>query len=489
MTTRLSTRLTIYYVVSIAVILTGFSAVLYGMATKHLYRQVDERIESALNTLTAAAEIGPEGVTWEPEERRLSFGRRSLEGRLSWRIADERGERIDGSATGEIDHILARVGSVNGPPRRSASLTDNTGVRWRTMSRRLERPKTDAEDSRDEDPSGDVHNALVLSAGTSLDGVQTDLRNLALTLTGLSLAVWTLALVAGQRLCGIALRPLTEMADAAHAIGGDEPGRRLPAPETDDELGELGRSFNALLDRLGESLERQQRFTGDASHQLGTPLTAIQGHVDLALRFDRAPEEYRRVLTLVRSKTRHLRQIVDGLMFLSRADAEARRPALERIALAPWLREYIAAWSNPRRSDVIYESDGAEACHACVHPPLLGELLNNLLDNAAKYSPAKTPILVRLSHQADQVFFSVSDRGSGIDRSDLSSIFDPFFRAESARIQGSHGLGLGLSVAARIAAVFGGRITVSSAAGEGATFSVQLPASDAADVAASFDSA
>ena len=97
----------------------------------------------------------------------------------------------------------------------------------------------------------------------------------SLTLAGLSLAVWTLALVAGRRLCRIALRPLTEMADAAHAIGGDEPGRRLPAPATEDELGELGRSFNAILDRLGESLERQQRFTGDASHQLGTPLTAL----------------------------------------------------------------------------------------------------------------------------------------------------------------------------------------------------------------------
>ena len=87
----------------------------------------------------------------------------------------------------------------------------------------------------------------------------------------------------GRRLCRIALRPLTDMAAAAHAIGGDEPRSRLPTPESDDELAELGRSFNALLDRLGESLERQQRFTGDASHQLRTPLTSLQGQVDLAL--------------------------------------------------------------------------------------------------------------------------------------------------------------------------------------------------------------
>jgi two-component system, OmpR family, sensor kinase len=478
MTMRLGVRLTVYYVSSIAVILAGFSVALYAVVAKHLYGQVDERIESALNTLAAAAEIGPEGVTWEPEERSLSFGHRTFEGRFAWRVADERGERIDGSATGEIDRMFARLSARDGPMRRVVSFSDESGVGWRAVSRRLDRPQSGGPAPPSVESDHDLHKALILSAGTSLDGVRTNLRNLAMTLAGLSLAVWTLALITGRRLCRLALRPLTEMADAAHAIGGDEPGRRLPAPATDDELGELGRSFNALLDRLGESLERQQRFTGDASHQLGTPLTAIQGHVDLALRLDRSPEEYRRVLTLVRSKTRHLRQIVDGLMFLSRADAEARRPALERVSLDAWLRDHIAAWPDPRRSDIVYESDGPEDCHACVHPPLLGELLNNLLDNAAKYSPTHTPIRVRLSHQDDEVAFSVSDAGPGIDQADLPSIFDPFFRTETARIRGSHGLGLGLSVAARIAAVFGGRITASSIPGQGATFSVNLPKSD-----------
>jgi two-component system, OmpR family, sensor kinase len=478
MTAPLGVRLTVYYVFSIAVILAGFSVALYAVAAKHLYRQVDERIEAALNTLVAAAEIGPEGVTWEPEERSLSFGRRTFEGRFFWRVADERGKRIDGSATGEIDRILARLGAQAGPTRRFSSFTDLAGVAWRAVSRRLDQPRAESEGTRSAAPMPGAQSALILGAGTSLDGVRTNLRNLALTLAGLSLAVWTLALVSGRRLCRIALRPLTKMADAAHAIGGDEPGRRLPATGTNDELGELGRSFNALLDRLGESLERQQRFAGDASHQLGTPLTALQGQVDLALRQDRSPEEYRRVLTVVRSKTRHLRQIVDGLMFLSRADAEARRPSLERVALDAWLREHIAAWPNARRSDVVYESNGVRACHALVHPLLLGELMNNLLDNAAKYSPPQTPIRVKLEHQNDQVSLSVSDEGPGIDQADLPSIFDPFFRAEAARIRGSNGLGLGLSVAARIAVVFDGQITVSSAPGQGATFSVILPESD-----------
>ena len=111
-----------------------------------------------------------------------------------------------------------------------------------------------------------------------------------------------------------------------------------------------------------------------------------------------------------------------------------------------------------------------------VHRPLLGELLNNLLDNAAKYSPPHTPIKVTLSRHNGAVRFSVSDTGPGIDRNDLPSVFEPFFRTEAARLRGANGIGLGLSVASRIAAVFGGRITVDSKPGEGSTFSVELPA-------------
>ena len=352
------------------------------------------------------------------------------------------------------------------------------------MTRRLDRPRPDGDDSQLVDPSPGKHNALVLGVAASLEGSRADAPQLlSMTLTGLSLAVWTLALVTGRRLRRAhALRPLTEMADAAHAISGDDAGGRLPTPGTDDELGELGRSINALLDRLGESLEQQQRFTGDASHQLGTPLTALQGHVDLVLRQDRSPEEYRRVLTVFQSKTRHLRQIVDGLMFLSRADAEARRLKLEQILLdQAWLRpEYLeAGWlQRSRRSDLTFKSDGPSSHPVRVHPPLLGELLNNLLDNAAKYGPPGTPITVRLTRHDDGLSISVSDEGPGIDPADLPNVFDPFFRAEGTRIRGTTGIGLGLSVAARIAAVFGARIIADSVPGLGSTFTVTLPESD-----------
>jgi two-component system, OmpR family, sensor kinase len=104
---RLSTRLSLFFLGALALVLLGFSATLYAMASRYLHRQVDERLEAVLNTLAAAAEVGPDGVEWEPRQRSLSFGRRTLEGPFSWQVADEQGERLDGSSSGEQDLFLA----------------------------------------------------------------------------------------------------------------------------------------------------------------------------------------------------------------------------------------------------------------------------------------------------------------------------------------------------------------------------------------------
>ena len=472
---KLGTRLACYSLASLAAVLVGFSIALYVLVSQHLHRQSHERLESALNTLMAAAEVGPDGVEWEPRERTLSFGRLIPEGGFAWRVGDERGRRIDGSAMGEIDEALAQLGTGDGPSRRAGFHLGDAGAGWCAMTLKLARPRTDAAPPL----AWGRHEALVFAAATSMGGARATLRNLALTLAALSLAIWTVALFLGGRLCRVALRPVAAMAQAAHEIGGDNPTHRLPTPGSGDELDELGRSFNALLDRLAESLERQQRFAGDASHQLRTPLTAIKGHVEVALRQDRSPDEYRRVLGVVLTRSRHLCQIVDGLMFLTRADAEAMRPSMEWFVIDEWLGSYLDAWADPRQGDLIREVERAAGVRVRAHLPLLAELLGNLLDNAAKHSPPGSAIRVGLERQGEEVALSVADEGSGIDPADLPRIFDPFFRAETSRIGGLVGTGLGLSVAARIAAVLGGRLQVASEVGRGSRFTLFLPAGEA----------
>ncbi len=476
---RLRTRLSWFFLGALGLVLLGFSTTLYLLASTYLHRQIDERLDAALNTLTAAAESAPDGVEWDPRERNLTFGRRTIAGPFFWRVGDGRGVRVDGSSTGAMDRLLvASSGGADGGTR-PQTVEGPDGEMWRVQHRRLG-PPPKVSDDEDRPEEGEGHDgkypALILSTAVSLEGVRATLRNLGLVLVVLSIVLWALALLCGRWLSGRALRPLSTMAEAAHAIGGDEVQQRLPVPRTADELEELGRSFNALLDRVQESFERQRRFTGDASHQLRTPLTAIQGEVDLALRQPRDTDEYRRVLALIQRKTRHLRQIVESLLFLARADGESFAPRLETVDLECWLRSHIEVWNESRgKGEVGLEIEPDGPLWVKAQPSLLGELLNNLLDNARKYSAPGSPIVVSARRDDQSVRLDVEDQGIGIDDEEIPRLFEPFYRSNDARQRGSKGLGLGLSVALRLARSFGGTIEVESRRGRGSRFTLRLP--------------
>jgi signal transduction histidine kinase len=241
-------------------------------------------------------------------------------------------------------------------------------------------------------------------------------------------------------------------------------------------LEELSRAFNGLLERLHESFERQRRFTGDASHQLRTPLTAMLGQIEVALRRDRPSEEYQRVLNLIHRQANRLRQIVEMLLFLAHADAEAKLPHLETLNLAGWLSEHLQSWSeHPRQDDLRMENASDTPLLVTVHPALLGQLVDNLLDNAFKHSERGTVVALRLWREQEAICLAVIDAGGGISPEDLPHVFEPFYRSSKARRLGIGGVGLGLAVVHRIAAVFGGSIGVKSELGKGSCFLLQLP--------------
>lgn len=474
---KLRTRLLLFFQGALAVVLVGFSASLYVLASKHLHHQADERLDSALNTLAAAAEVTAAGVEWEPEERSLSFGRRAVESGLVWRVADDTGQRVDGAGV-DAERPLDLPQGVSPPTRRPLTMGESAGGRWRVMYRRLtalDRRETDpAPEEGNQPAAGRIYPALWLATGVSLDGLYETLNWLALVLTGLSLGLWLAMLALGGRLCRRALRPVSAMADAAHEIGGEHPDRRLPLPATGDELDDLGRSFNALLSRLQESFERQRRFTGDASHQLRTPLTTMLGNVDLALKQRRTPEEYERTLTLVQRKARQMRGMIEALLFLARADAESLHPELGPLDLGSWLTEYLEArHDSGRGSDIRLEIDQGVPKVVRAHSSLLGDLLENLLENAARYSDPGTPIVVQLAGDSTSASITVTDRGIGVEDSDIPHLFEPFYRSQAARGRAASGVGLGLSIAQRLARALGATIEVSSRPGEGSAFTIR----------------
>ena len=322
----------------------------------------------------------------------------------------------------------------------------------------------------------------MLAAWASLEPVESEIRSLAATLPLLSLVLWALAAGIGRHFGRRALAPLTVMAESARTMPFDD--CRLPSPGTRDELEDFARSFNGLLDRLHVALERQKQFTGQASHQLRTPLAALIAAIEVARRRPRTVEEHERVLDRLHDDAVRLWRVVEALLFLARAEAEAGLPDLERLDLAAWAAEQLRAWNgHERAADLRFEGSDKDPLWTQAHRPLLGQLLDNLIENACKYSGPDTPIIVRVWREPDVVALAVEDRGCGISPEDLPHVFEPFYRADSARQLGHAGVGLGLAVARRIATTHGGTITANSTPGSGCRFVVRLPQAPAQEVA------
>jgi signal transduction histidine kinase len=442
-----------FFLVALAVVLAGFSAALYLLAHSYLHRQVEERLATALDTLTAVVEVDPDGLDWEPAEHHLTLGQDPSPEQARWVVRDGYGRLVERSANLRPDDPLAGEEGEGGP--------------WLAL-RRVVRSEVPAAPGK--------HAALVLTVGVSAEPAEATLRRLAVALASLSAGVWLLAALAGRWLARRALAPVTGMAAAARALTPDHPAGRLPDPGTGDELDDLQRAFNDLLCRLHEALERQRRFTGDASHQLRTPLTAMLGQVEVALRRDRPPGEYREVLARVRAQAGHLHRIVEALLFLARADAEVCLDACEVADLREALPAATARWSgHARAGDLRTEVVAGGPFLARAQPLLLGQLLDNLIDNAFKYSEPGRPVVLRLRREGGAVALDVEDAGRGIAGDELAHVFEPFYRSPESRRLGLPGVGLGLAMVQRIAAALGGTVTVKSTEGAGSRFTLTLP--------------
>jgi heavy metal sensor kinase len=466
----LTTRLSLFFLGALAVVLLGFSLALYWLAYRHLHQQVDARLVAALDTLAAAVDHEPDGLDWDIHEKHLLLGQETAADVVRWEVRDADGRVMDRSGNlAQAGAALVEAGAADLSGNDSAIIYQG-GHDWQ-YHRRVIHARSLA------DPNGVVgparHDKLIIVAALSLEPTEGTLRWLGIVLVSLCGAVWVGAALTGRWLCRGALAPLTRMAAVAQNMEATDLGQRLPDPGTADELGELHLAFNGLLDRLQEAFERQRRFAGDASHQLRTPLTAMLGQVEVALRRPRQPQEYHQTLQLVKDEANHLRQIVEALLFLARADADAGLARLELVDLPAWVTEHMALWKQHRRAGDLR----LEVCHNAMvrgQPLLLGQLLNNLLDNACKYTDAGTSIRVAVECEGSEVTMSVEDEGPGIAEADLPHVFEPFYRSATARRQGKSGVGLGLAMASRIATAFGGSLTVSSQPGHGCRFALHL---------------
>jgi signal transduction histidine kinase len=459
-------RVSAFFLIAMAATLTAFAVVLYVLIDQTLATEFDSHLDNVLHILSAAVEVEDDDVKWEPNDHTIRTGADEGEDAVRWGIYGD-GSLIDKSKNA----TAADITDLNKLAATEDESPEETGD-WIAKEMELEAP--DPKPPSEREPSKEFSKIRVVVARSNSELFHT-LHRVGLVLLALTAGTITLIAVIGRWYCMKALKPVQTMAAIARSVTHADFSVRLPLPEHRDELADLSAAFNSLLEQLQVAFERQQRFTGDAAHQLRTPLTVLKGQIDVALRRPRSSEDYAGTMQLLRGQAVEMQQIVEGLLYLARSEGDTNLPAFEEDDIARWLTNRAARWrENERGGDLIVNVP--EGLRLATSWELMGQLLDNLVSNAFKYSSPGAPVTVSVSHRDNSVVFDVEDRGIGMSAEDLTAIYEPFFRSAAARQSGVSGTGLGLPIAHRISQALGGRLECTSTLGEGSRFRFVIPA-------------
>ena len=285
-------------------------------------------------------------------------------------------------------------------------------------------------------------------------------------------AVMVLGGVLAYFVSGHALKPLHSFAAQVEKV---EPNNLTDMKITEEVLPEFrqfSRSFNQMLDRLDEGFTAQRQFTGNAAHELRTPLALMQARIELfAAEHPSMPPETAEFLTLLREQTERLTQMTKTLLEMSALQSVPRN---DRIQLAPMMEEILTDLAPlAEKNGITLTCDGDGAMTGS--DGLLYRLLFNLTENAIKYNRPGGTVRLTVQEEAARLVIRVADTGCGIPESYRESIFQPFFRVDKSRSREYGGVGLGLSLVWAIAELHGGSVCVEDSSEAGTTIAVQLP--------------
>jgi signal transduction histidine kinase len=288
-----------------------------------------------------------------------------------------------------------------------------------------------------------------------------------------------LAALAGQTIAKRALRPLEQMTTRAERITAMNLGDRLEVTNPHDELGNMARVFNHLLERLEHAFRQLQRFTADASHELRTPLAAIRTISEVALEQQTNTEGYREALGNVLEESSHLNQTVDALLLLARAESTAYGSAEPVFVFRDLIIEVVAlleVLGVERGVQIVEEHPELADIEVHADRGLMRIALMNVLHNALKFSPENCRITITFAQPlASCLQITIRDEGPGIAPGEHVKVFDRFFTSNVKAAVNVSGVGLGLSIAKLIVERTGGCIRFDEKFHHGAKCLIDLP--------------
>jgi heavy metal sensor kinase len=316
---------------------------------------------------------------------------------------------------------------------------------------------------------------LTVQVGRPLEAFDHASGELLATLTSVGALTLLVTMAGGYFLARRALAPVFRMSRTADEISAERLHRRIPIDNPNDELGALGATFNRVIERLERSFVEIQRFTGDAAHELRTPLAVMRNEAEIALRSARSPEEYARVIENLLEEINGLSRLADRLLFLHRNDAGLHVAKREPIAVDQVLRDVVANMQLVAEYKGVGLTLQADGVWAVGDDAFLRRMLYNVLDNAIKYTASGGTVTITCRNKGGRARVSVQDSGVGIAPEHLPHVFDRFYRADPSRT-GESGAGLGLAITRALVKNLGGTIELRSEPGVGTTVLLEFPA-------------
>ena len=315
-----------------------------------------------------------------------------------------------------------------------------------------------------------------VQTGISLKKSMVLLANFRTRLLLLAPIAILLAAAGGHFMSRKALRPVAALAAEAQRINDRNLDKRLPVPRANDEISDLSRTLNQMLERIDKAFATIRTFTGNASHELRTPISLFRTEIEVALNRPRSAGEYREVLQRLQVETIRMTSLMESLLSLARADGGAETIALSPIRIADLLRQAEETWTLRMKNTMLdfgVEAPDEDLC-ALGDTQSIPRLLSILLENACKYTPPGGSVKLRAEVDGTRIVLAVEDTGIGIAPEHLPRIFDRFYRGVPTGKSVRTGSGLGLALAKWIAERHGTQLSVRSLQGHGSLFSFGL---------------
>lgn len=268
-----------------------------------------------------------------------------------------------------------------------------------------------------------------------------------------------------------AIAPVHQLIRTASGIGDSNINTRLPLPPNEDEIYHLAKTINELLNRIETSIEQQRQFTADASHEIRTPLAAMRGTLEILLRKQREPAQYQEKIKEVINQSDRLNQLLEQLLQLARIESGFVKK--ERVMLYQLVNQTVSKWEKQINDKGVHVFiDFTEDSHVYADSSLLPIILNNLLDNAAKYCAERGNIYC--TWNKDKKCLSLTNDGPGIKKEQLPLLFNRFYRADDSRSSQIPGSGLGLAIVKKLCDLQHIKISADSTQ-DNTTFSLCFP--------------